>query len=127
MIFHTTSWNYSKYALNFDGRTSIYHMICWGIGTLLIMKYLYPNIIKLIDKVKLKYRLVISIIIILFLVFDITISSLASIRYKERLDKIPAHNNVDKFMDKYYPNKVLIRIYPNVRDSKSRIKLSKMK
>ncbi|MBQ2640048.1 MAG: putative ABC transporter permease [Bacilli bacterium] len=127
MFFHTTSWNYNKYALNFDGRTSIYHMICWGIGTFLIMEYLYPNIIKLIDKIKLRYRLVITIVILIFLIVDITISSLAFIRYKERLNKIPAHNSMDRFMDEHYPNEYLVKIYPNIRDSKTGVKLSKMK
>ena len=126
-LFHTSSWNYSKYALNFDGRTSVYHMIFWGLGTFLIMKFLYPKTIKLIDKIKLKYRLLVTILVILFLIFDITISSLAFNRYKARLKDIPAHNSVDKFMDKHYPDKVLIKIYPNVRDSKSKIKLCKIK
>ena len=55
------------------------------------------------------------------------ISSLACIRYHERLNNKSAKNNIDRIMDKYYPNERLIKIYPNVKDAKTRVKLSKMK
>lgn len=126
-IFKTTSWNYSDYYFNFDGRTSIYHMIWWGIATLLVIKHLYPKLIKLINKIKEEYRLVITITISIFLLIDILISSLACIRYYERLKSTPPRNNLDILMDKYYPNERLIKIYPNIKDAKTQIKLSKMK
>lgn len=126
-IFHTSSWDYSKYYLNFDGRTSIYHMVCWGIATLLVMKYLYPKLIILINKVKQKYRLVVTIGITIFLILDITISTAACIRYKERINNIGPRNNIDRLLDKYYTNEYLIKIYPNLKDSKTKEKLSKMK
>ena len=126
-VFHTSSWNYSKYYFNFDGRTSVFHMICWGIATLLVMKHLYQNIIRLIDKVKQKYRIAITIIITVFLIFDITISTMACIRYTERINNIGPRNNIDKFLDKYYPNEYLVKIYPNLKDPKTKEKLSNMK
>lgn len=126
-FLHTTSWNYSDYYLNFDGRTSVYHMIFWGLGALIVMKNIYPYVIKLIQKVKEKYRLVISIVIIVLLVIDIFISTIACIRYKERLDNKKASNSIEVFLDKHYPNKRLIKIYPNVKDAKTQVKLKNMK
>lgn len=126
-IFKTTSWNYSDYYFNFDGRTSIYHMIWWGVGTLLVIKHLYPQIIKLINKVKEEYRLVITVVISIFLLVDILISSFACIRYYERLNNIAPANNLDRIIDKYYPNDRLIKVYPNIKDAKTQTKLSKMK
>ena len=126
-IFKTTSWNYSEYYFNFDGRTSIYHMIWWGLATLLVVKHLYPQVMKLLDKLKEKYRLGLTIIVTILLLIDILISSFASIRYYERLNDISAKNRVDRIMDKYYPNEKLVKIYPNVKDAKTRVKLSKMK
>ena len=126
-IFHTSSWNYSNYAFNFDGRTSIYHMMWWGLGTFLVMKFLYPRIIRLIDKVKEKYRLAVIIVISLLLIVDITISTAACIRYTERKNNMGPRNNIDRLMDKYYPDKYLVKIYPNLKDPKTKVKLSKMK
>lgn len=127
MVFKTTSWNYSNYYFNFDGRTSLYHMIWWGVATLLVVKHLYPQIIKLIEKVKQEYKLPITITITILLLIDMLISSFACIRYYNRLNSIPVQNNLDLIMDKYYPNEILVKIYPNIKDSKTNIKLSKMK
>ena len=126
-VFNTSSWNYSKYYLNFDGRTSVYHMIWWGIATLVVVKLLYPQIIKLINNVKPRYRLKVAIIITVFLLIDAFISAFAVIRYYERLNDMAPKNAFDRIMDKYYPNTRVAKIYPNIRDSKTHVKLIKMK
>ena len=52
----------------------------------------------------------------LFMIFDITISALASSRQQERRENIPAKNDLDIFLDKAYPDEFLDRIYNNKRN-----------
>lgn len=126
-IFGTTSWDYSNYFLNFDGRTSLYHMIWWGILSLLFMKLIYSPIKKLIYKVKEEKRLVISIILIIFFIIDILISSYANIRQTERIEGIKATTPIQKFFDKHYPDEYINKIYPHRRNAKTKVKISTIK
>lgn len=126
-VFKTRSWNYTNYFLNFNGRTSLYHMIWWGILSFIFIKIVYPQIIKIIYKVKEQKRFIISIIICIFFILDMMISGAACIRQQERLNGVRATNTIQKFLDIHYPDKRLIKIYPNLRDAKTNIKISKMK
>lgn len=124
VFFHTTSWNYSHYFLNFDGRTSAYHMIWWGILALLFMKHLYPSLMKLIKKIK-KGRLAIAIIIIVFFALNSFISAYANCRQYERSKHIKATNAIQVFFDKHYPDERVNKVYPNRRDSVTHEKINK--
>lgn len=126
-LFGTTSWDYSNYFLNFDGRTSIYHMIWWGILSFLFMKLIYSPIKKLIYKVKEEKRLLISIILIIFFTIDMLISGYANIRQSERIEGVEAKTVLQKFFDKYYPDEYINKIYPHRRDAKTKLKISKIK
>ncbi len=126
-FFKTTSWNYNNYFMNFNGRTSLYHMIWWGILAVLFMQLIYPIIKNIIYKVKFQYRTIVTYALVIFFTIDIIISASACIRQSERLRKIEATTYVDRLLDKYYPNERLNKIYPNLRDSKTKKKISKMK
>lgn len=127
IVFNTTSWNYSNYFLNFNGRTSIYHMMWWGILSLVLMKLIYPGINKLIFKIKEDKRLIISIIIIIFFIINIFISGYANIRQYERISGIEATTPIQKIFDKYYPDEYVNKIYPNRKDAVTQQKISKLK
>lgn len=111
-LFHSTSWNYSHYFLNFDGRTSIYHMMWWGLLSLLFMKHIDKHIENLIFKIK-KHRLLIAILIIIFFVINAFISGYASLRQYERSQNIEATTSIQRFFDKHYPDSLVNKVYPN--------------
>ena len=48
-----------------------------------------------------------------FMVFNITISSMAAIRQKERLENIPAEDGVDRFLDNMYPDEYMDEVFSN--------------
>ena len=114
-VFGTLSWNYSKYFLNFDGRTSLYHMFWWGVLAFIFIKCIYPFVLKLIYKIKEKYRLILSICLLIFFIIDSLISSYACIRQKQRIDKISATTKIEKYFDKNYPDSRVNKLFPNRR------------
>ena len=89
--FGTVSWNYSKYLLNLNGRTSIFHGICWGIIGLSFIKLLYPHIVNFSKKLNNSDGKIITWSIVIFLIFDSIISVCAAIRQKERIKSINDH------------------------------------
>lgn len=113
ILFGTISWDYSHLLFNINGRTSLLHCTYWGIGGVLFMKYILPLINK-IDKItKDAYFRTITALFIIFMLFNISVSSMAVIRQNERNREIGASNNIDVFFDKYYSDEVMDNIYEN--------------
>jgi len=115
LFFKTTSWNYSNYPLNIYGRTSLFHVISWGILALLYIKFIYPYLLQIIEKISIKTGNIITIIFVIFIVLDCLISFLACFRWNERRNNIEPSNKIEVLLDKYYPNEKLEKIYNNAK------------
>ena len=115
VIFGTTSWDYSAYAFNIDGRTSLSIMICWGLIALLFVFVIYPPISKLIEKLPIRIGKILSILLIIFLLLDCAISITACLRQTERSKGIEPSNKVEMFLDKHFPDERLNAIFENAK------------
>jgi len=71
-------------------------------------------IAKAVEKTPQTIGRLITAILIVFMIFDMTISLLAVKRWDERINNIPANNVVDKFLDNTYPDQFLANIYPGI-------------
>lgn len=114
--FGTISWDYSYLPFNINGRTSLLHCIYWGIGGVLYITYIEPLLNKMIDKTNMKAFDLITIILSIFIVFDISISWMAADRQTERKNNIEPENRLDLFLDKNYPDEYMNRIFNNKKD-----------
>ncbi len=115
VIFGTTSWDYSAYAFNIDGRTSLSIMICWGLIALLFVFVIYPPISKLIEKLPIRIGNILSILLIIFLLLDCAISITACLRQTERSKGIEPNNKIETFLDKHFPDERLNAIFENAK------------
>lgn len=111
-IFLSSCWDYSNYFFNFDGRTSIFHMIGWGLMATLFIIYLYPIFIKLLNQIPEVKKRWIVLGLTIFFIFDSLISSYANIRQEERAKGIKATTEIQSFFDKYYPDTLMNKVYP---------------
>ena len=114
--FGTISWDYSYLPFNINGRTSLLHCIYWGIGGVLYITYVDPFLNKMIDKTNMKAFHLITIMLSIFIVFDISISWMAADRQTERKNNIEPENRLDIFLDKNYPDEYMNRIFNNKKD-----------
>ncbi len=110
------SWDYSNDFINFNGRTSLEYMIIWGIIGILFLKLIYPLFKKMESIIYIKWVKVITIIIFIFMSFNIWVSSVSAIRQTEREQGIQAEGKLDKWLDIYYPDEMLNKIYHNRYD-----------
>lgn len=113
IFFNSISWDYSNNFINFNGRTCLQYCIYWGIIGVFFLKAVYPLILKgekLLDK---KYIRVISYIVILFAIYDVTITSMATGRQLARQQGIPPQGVVDEYLDRKYPDELLDKVYNN--------------
>ena len=51
-----------------------------------------------------------------FMIFNITISSLAAIRQNERINNVPANGSLDVFLDNVYPDEYMNEVFENKKN-----------
>ncbi len=116
IFFGTISWDYSHMFMNLNGRTSLLYCVYWGIIAIAYLKVIYPAFQKmeiLLDKTSVR---IVTVILMIFMTFDIVISCMAGNRQQERREKIPPKGVFDEFLDRMYPDELLDRIYHNKKE-----------
>lgn len=113
VFFGTISWDYSDMFLNINGRTSLLYCIYWGIIGVFFLKLVYPWFKKMDKYLDKKNIRIFSYILLVFVIFDVVISCMATTRQEERKKGIPPQNQVDEFLDNTYPDEFLNKIYNN--------------
>lgn len=113
MVFGTVFWDYSKIPFNLGGRINLLYCFFWGLASVLWIKNVYPFLSRWIEKVPKKAGTVISWLFLLFMTVNIVLSGMALGRYSDRYAGKPAANSVESFLDTYYPDERMERVYPN--------------
>ena len=114
LVFGTVFWDYSGIPFNLGGRINLLYCFFWGIAAVVWLKYLYPLLSSLIEKIPQKAGIPITWLMILFMIFNIIMSGLALNRYTERHSHISAPENaVTRFLDKHFTDERMEHIYPN--------------
>lgn len=115
-IFGTISWDYSNLMFNINGRTSLLHCLYWGTGGVLYAKFVIPIIEKFRNNFYENNKRIITIIMSIFIFIDISLSFIAANRQTERRNNILPKNRVDVFLDKYYSDEYMDRVYCNKKE-----------
>lgn len=114
--FGTISWDYSYLKFNINGRTSLLHCTYWGIAGVLYISYIEPFIEKLSQKLNNNWLKIVTVILSIFMIFNITVSCLAADRQSERRKNTDCKNKLDVFLDKHYPDEYMDSIFANKRN-----------
>lgn len=113
ICFGTVSWDYSGMFLNIGGRTSLLFCFFWGIAGVVFVKFILPLLRKIDMYLYSKKFKCVTAVLAVFMVMNISISCMAGARQNERMQKIEASTKVDAFLDKYYPDWVMNKVYSN--------------
>ncbi len=115
-VFGTISWDYSYLTFNLNGRTSLLHCTYWGIAGILYSLYISPKIEKLKENINKNSLRIITIVLTIFMIWDISISCLAAGRQYNRKNNIEPKNKLDVYLDEHYPDEVIDKVYANKKD-----------
>ncbi len=115
-IFGTISWDYSNLMFNINGRTSLLHCLYWGTGGVLYSKYVIPIIEKFKNNFYENNKRIVTIIMSILIFIDISLSFIAANRQTERKNNILPKNRVDVFLDKYYSDEYMDKVYCNKKE-----------
>ena len=111
---HTTSWDYSNKFLDINGRTTLPFMLVWGIFSFLFVRYLYPFVSRQIEKIPYNLGKILTRILVIFMVINMTISWSAIIRQTLRKNNVPPLTPVGHFLDEHYDDEFLSKYFPNM-------------
>lgn len=113
VLFGTISWDYSNYMIHLNGRTSLLHCIYWGLAGIFVLKIMKPMIDKVNFQTKNRVFKLVTSVVMVFMLLDISISWTAANRQEERMKNIPAEGRMDNFLDKHYPDEIMDKVYSN--------------
>lgn len=119
LVFGSRSWDYSDYFLNLNGRICLQMTIAWGILGVVFVRFLYPVLARLFDKMKGRFWNIVCVIASVLMLINLLLSAAAVMRWNARLvyDQ-PATNVFERYLDSVYGNDRMEEIYSNMEFSK---------
>lgn len=114
LVFGSTSWDYSNMPFNINGRICLLYSIFWGILGIFWIKTIYPFMSEMILKIPNKIGKKLTIILLIFMIFDSIATGFVVLRWKDRVQGIKANNVISETIDKLYPNKRMQKIFANL-------------
>lgn len=111
----SVSWDYSDRITNVDGRTTVLYAIFWGFLALVLVKGLYPLIVKWLDRVPKKYAQIVTRGFMIFLTLNMLLSYTVLIRQGLRWKGYDPVTPIGRFYDKYYTDERIQKRFPNMR------------
>ena len=115
VIFGSTSWNYSKHFLNIGGRVSLKMTAIWGALGVVFAKWLYPLFNLASARMQGGVWNFICAVTAVFMLFNILVTSIAVLRWGERVTVGDAPSNaVESFFDENYGNDQMKAMFTNL-------------
>ena len=113
LVLGFSAWDYSDVFLNINGRVCFSMSCLWGLLGIVWIKYIYPYFEKIIAKIPLKLGQKIIIVLIIFLIFDFSLTVSAVIRAKEWEKGIMPSNWYERLLDKTFNKDYLYNMFNN--------------
>ena len=113
ITFGFTAWNYSKKFLNINGRISLLYSIMWGFLGILWIKYCYPKIDKLINKMDRKVGQKFIVFLVIFLSLDGLFTICAMNRARDFDKGLKPQNKFEEYLDKTFNSEYLKNMFNN--------------
>ena len=86
---------------------------CVSSAAVIWLKKLYPLISGQIERIPIRIGKILTWVLALFMLANITVSTLALARSGARNQGQPAHNTVEQWLDDHYDDATMAKIYPN--------------
>ena len=112
VVFGAVFWDYSAIPFNLGGRINLLYCFFWGFAAVAWFKVFYPPLSRMIERIPRTFGKVLTWCLCLFMVADMAVSSMALVRYNQRLEGIPPRNEVALYLDEHYDDARMQAVYP---------------
>lgn len=115
MVFGSTSWDYSQFPFNINGRICLRYSIFWGILGILWIKQIYPMMAEWILKIPNQIGKTLTWCLLVFMVFNTIATGLTVLRWAERVNNYtPPSNRLEEYIDRHYPDERMETLFANL-------------
>ena len=114
-VFGCVFWDYSHMRFNLNGRINLTYCFFWGLAALVWIKIVYPWMSKAIERLPILFGKIATYVLLLFLLFDMAVSSAALYRMNVRDDGVPPSNWAEEYVDEHYTDEWLHKRYRNLK------------
>lgn len=114
MILGTISWDYSDTPFNIDGRTNLAYSLIWGMLGLLWLRYVYPFISRMIEKIPKHSGKIISVVLCVIMTIGGVLTNVAIDRKNKRAENIPPKTVIGQFCDAVFTDEYMDFIFPHM-------------
>ncbi len=102
--FGISAWDYSGEPFNIDGRTDLFHMVCWGFLGWFFIKGIVPVVLKTINKIPWNWRYSVTAVCTALMVFNGAMTMLSFECWYARMAGQPVTTPIEKFMEENFDN-----------------------
>ena len=110
-IFKLRWWDYSQMRFNINGRICVRYSLFWGALGIVWIKYIYPWLIKFIDKIDYDVGKKLAIWLSVFLLFDGILTGVAINRARQKEKGVEAKYKYEEILDKTFNKEYLKNMY----------------
>ncbi len=107
------AWDYSHLPFNINGRICLFYSLLWGVLGVLWIKRIYPLLSKLILAIPDRIGKILTWLILIFFIFDMTASGFIMARWTARTEGKAPSSAVESYIDEHYPDEKMQKIFPN--------------
>lgn len=111
LVLGFSAWDYSRKPLNLNGRICVRYSLFWGFLGVVWIKYIYPFIANLLEKMDKNLGKRLAIFLSIFLVFDIFLTGVAINRARKKEKGIEAKYKYEEVLDKTFNKEYLKNMY----------------
>lgn len=115
IVFGKVFWDYSEIPFNLGGRINLLYCFFWGIAAVVWIKILYPPMDGWIRTLRKKTGRWLTVLAMVFMLVNMSVSVLALIRYDARANGIEAETVWEEIIDEKFDDARMERIYPNAK------------
>ena len=115
IVFGKVFWDYSEIPFNLGGRINLLYCFFWGIAAVVWIKVLFPPMDAVIKKLLKKTGRWLTVLCMVFMVVNMSVSVLALVRYDARGRGAAAESAWEEMIDERFDDARMERIYPNAK------------